>query len=85
MSSIRIPRFLLLNATGAALWSVSIGTLGFLFGQGLQLLPVDITQHSWEILLAGFIIGATIWLVYNYRSRKKLRQPDAACSNADSN
>jgi membrane protein DedA with SNARE-associated domain len=85
MSNIRIPRFFLLNATGAALWASSIGTLGYLFGRGLQLLPIDITQHSWEILSVGFVAGATIWLIYQYRSRKKLRQPDSACTHIDSN
>lgn len=85
MSEIRIPRFFLLNATGAALWATCIGTLGYLFGRGLQLLPVDLTRHSWEILLAGFVVGATIWLIYNYRSRRKLSQTDpTTCSNADS-
>lgn len=62
-SDIAPVRFLLLNAIGAALWAVVIGTLGYLFGQTLEVLMGDIRKYELLVVAVLVMIGLIVWLI----------------------
>lgn len=80
MSQVSTLRFVVLNMLGAALWALLIGTLGYLFGNGLELLFGNLQRYRLQLILLGALIGALIWLVYLYRSRRQAQGSSAARS-----
>lgn len=64
MSDVPAWRFVILNAIGAAVWAVTITTVGFLFGQALQLLLADVAQYEALALLLIVAIGLLLGLVH---------------------
>lgn len=67
-------RFLLLNATGGAVWAVSVGTLGFFFGHAIDLLIGDIKRY--ELIFFAVVGGgaALAWSVRAWRRRRALAE-----------
>jgi len=63
-------RFILLNAVGAALWSVVVAAGGYFFGQVLKIFLVDIRRYEMEIMLVVLSIGIAIRLLSRRRERK---------------
>ena len=63
--------FFLLNTLSALVWSVVVGIGGYLFGNFLKLLLGDIRRYEFESFGAIAGIGALIWGIYFYRSRRK--------------
>jgi membrane protein DedA with SNARE-associated domain len=62
-SRISPSRFFLLNSLGALAWAVSVGTVGYLFGQALEAVFGDIKKYElivFSLLAAG---GALFWSV----------------------
>lgn len=66
MSEVPAWRFVLFNAIGAALWAVTITSLGFVFGHALQLLLAEAEQYEAVALLAivgiALLLGVVHWL-----------------------
>lgn len=65
-SRISPARFLLFNLIGAGIWSLTIGILGYLFGQTLEVILGDIKHYEMLIFLGLAILGAFVW--YRYRN-----------------
>ncbi len=63
--------FFLLNTLSALVWSVVVGIGGYLFGNFLKLLLGDIRRYEFESFGAIVGIGALIWGIYFYRSRRR--------------
>ena len=63
--------FFLLNTLSALVWSVAVGTGGYLFGNFLKLIMGDIRRYEFESFCAIVSIGGLIWGIYFYRSRRK--------------
>lgn len=63
-SNVSPMRFLVFNALGAALWSVIIGVLGYLFGGALEVIVGDIKKYELLVFVILASIGAVIWLVH---------------------
>jgi len=61
-SGFPVSRFVLLNLLGAAIWSLLVGSAGYLFGQALELVLADLRRY--ELLLAGCVLaaGGIAWL-----------------------
>jgi len=57
-------RFLILNIVGAGCWATVFGTLGYLFGNAVEVLIGEINRYeSW--LFAGLaLVGILIWLFH---------------------
>ncbi len=73
LSKVAPTKFLVLNILGAAIWAISIGTLGYFFGQTLELVIADIKHYE---VLVGFIfvvIGIVVWS-YHFRKQKYLQK-----------
>ena len=63
MSHTPIIQFIVLNIIGAAAWATAIGSLGYAFGKGLELLLGDIRHYEKEVLSLVIATGVSIWLV----------------------
>ena len=71
MSSVPTWKFILLNAIGAFLWAVVIGTSGYLFGSAAEVLIGNIKHYELAVLAAIAAIGIVIWATHLYFGRKK--------------
>jgi membrane protein DedA with SNARE-associated domain len=71
MSDVPATRFLTFNLIGAAIWSVTIGGAGFLFGQSVQSLLAR--AEDYEGLAALLIVGLAVLIGtwHRLRARKK--------------
>ncbi len=77
MSRILPARFLVLNIVGAALWALVIGTLGYMFGQTLEIVIGDIKQYELLVFAVMAGVGGMVWLMY---FRKKLSAKNSSQS-----
>jgi membrane protein DedA with SNARE-associated domain len=70
MSAVPTVRFVFLNAVGALIWAIAVGTGGYLFGNALEILIGNIKHH--EIRVFGVIaaLGAVIWIIHIVRRKR---------------
>jgi membrane protein DedA with SNARE-associated domain len=59
--------FLLLNTLSAAAWATLIGSLGFIFGRGLELILGDIRHYEMAIFALVLLAGMILWLFHRFR------------------
>lgn len=59
-------RFAVLNLMGAFLWALIFGIAGYLFGQLMEILLVDVGKYEHWIALALLITGAGVWFYRHY-------------------
>jgi membrane protein DedA with SNARE-associated domain len=62
-------RFLVLNALGAALWAVSFGIAGYLFGRAFATAFEEARRYEVWALAAIAAAGLAVWIVRRVRSR----------------
>jgi membrane protein DedA with SNARE-associated domain len=67
LTDISASRFLLLNTCGAALWAVSFGGAGYLFGTALEEILGRIEHEEALIFALLAAVGAGTWLVRRRR------------------
>ena len=72
-------RYLVLNAIGAAIWAVTLGWAGYLFGRAFELLLDDFKRYEFIALGGLAVIGVIIWISSQYIATRK-----AKLKNADS-
>ncbi|PYV34434.1 MAG: hypothetical protein DMG22_06050 [Acidobacteria bacterium] len=69
------PRFLFFNFTGAVLWSLTIGSVGFLFGGSLPTL-VHVVKRFHQAVFAAAVLAIAVWVwFYLKRRHAKRRAP----------
>jgi membrane protein DedA with SNARE-associated domain len=78
MSSVPVRQFIFLNAIGALVWAVVVGTGGYLFGSALEVVIGDVKRYEVEALLAIAIIGILVWTLHFYRRRKRTTSSQAS-------
>lgn len=87
MSPVRTVKFVLLNALGAMVWAIAVGTGGYLFGNALEVMIGNIKHYELQafgaIAVIGAVIWAVIWAVYFYRRRKKRLSAQKKSANSD--
>ncbi len=76
MSRVRRGYFFLLNTLSALVWATAVGTGGYLFGNVLRIIMVDIKRYELEVFGAIAIIGGLIWGIYFYRSKRTTKRND---------
>lgn len=72
LGNIKISKFIILNALGAAVWAICVGTAGYLFGSVLAGLLGDLRHLELHIMAAILLGGMLLWLVRLYIKRRKL-------------
>ena len=60
---ISVVRFTLLNAAGAALWSVGVALLGYLFGELATRLLAEVERYELLLVILIAAAGLVIWAV----------------------
>lgn len=68
---ITISRFVLLNAAGAAIWSVTVSAGGYLFGYALERFIKDLKRYELHAIVTVAFFGVVLWVIHKYRGRKK--------------
>lgn len=66
-------RYLTLNTVGALIWAVSIGLLGYCFGQVVEVIIGDIKQYEQWILYGLVALAVIIWLIYKWRDKNTVQ------------
>ena len=61
LSGISLRRFLALNAVAALAWAAAFGTLGYLLGNGVELLLGEIERYERPVAL-GLLALTVIWI-----------------------
>jgi len=74
MSGFSPSRFVLLNAVGAAFWTIVIALLGYSLGGLLTAFFQDLRRYELPVVLAILLTSAIVWLV-RFRRRSRA-QPD---------
>ena len=70
ISSIPARRFILFDVISVLAWAALIGTGGYLFGSGLQVLMGDLKKHEIKILMVIAAAGLCIWMIHFLRRRR---------------
>jgi membrane protein DedA with SNARE-associated domain len=57
-------QYLVLNVAGAAVWAITIGWLGYLFGNSVEIILRDISHYESGIFILITAAGLCAWLLY---------------------
>jgi membrane protein DedA with SNARE-associated domain len=68
-SGFKPSRFIAMNFLGAALWSVVVTALGFIFGQALKSAFGDIHRYEGLVFSLLAALAVIIWAAFLFRSR----------------
>lgn len=71
MSPVSKSKFIVLNAAGAALWAVSVGTGGYLFGHALEVVLGDLRHYELEVIATILAIGVVLWAAHFIRKTRR--------------
>jgi len=73
MSAVSISKFVILNAIGALVWAVAVGSGGFLFGHVLESVIGKVKHY--ELRIMGLIVasGILVWILHFFFGKKKMR------------
>lgn len=78
LMKMRARDFLCLAFLSCLVWSIVIGSLGYLFGASLEGLIRQVKQYEKIIVVAIVILGITIWLIRRliYKTKKTTKDED---------
>jgi membrane protein DedA with SNARE-associated domain len=69
ISKLDPKRFVFLNFLGAFLWALIFGTAGYLFGQVLEVILMDVGKYELWIALVILLVGMSVWLYRRHSIR----------------
>lgn len=67
MSRVPISLFVLLNVISAMAWATLVAVLGYVIGDGLELIISDIKRYELEVFMVVASMGAVLWLLRKMR------------------
>jgi membrane protein DedA with SNARE-associated domain len=70
MSAVPTLRFVFLNAAGALIWAIAVGTGGYLFGNALEIMIGNIKHYEIEVFGVIAALGLVIWIIHVVRRKK---------------
>ena len=73
-SHVSRSRFLLLNAIGAVVWSITVAWGGYLFGKAFQHFFDDIKRYELYVFGGLVVLGLVIWLISRIHRRRKAQR-----------
>lgn len=77
LSRVSLNKFIVLNVISAAVWAVSLGVLGYFFGQVMEAVLHDIKKYELIIMAGLFLIAAIVFLLRRIKNRSRNRlSPD---------
>jgi membrane protein DedA with SNARE-associated domain len=69
MSRFDPRRFSVFNFIGTFLWAMIFGIAGYLFGNLMELILMDVSKYEHWIVIVFLILGAIIWVYRHYANR----------------
>jgi membrane protein DedA with SNARE-associated domain len=72
LSSVSLRKFIALNVTSAAIWAVTLGVLGYFFGQVMEAVLHDIKKYELIIMAGIFVIAGSVMLIRSIRRKKRI-------------
>ena len=70
MSDVPAPLFVFLNALGAMIWAVAVGTGGYLFGNILEIFIANVKRYELYAFVTIAAGGAVIWIIQAVSRRR---------------
>ena len=70
-STVPAAKFIFLNAAGALVWAIAVGTGGYLFGNALEIVIGNVKRYEFQAFIAIAIVGLLIWIFYFLRRRRR--------------
>ncbi|MDX8464857.1 DedA family protein [Mesorhizobium sp. VK23B] len=86
LSTVSVPRFVILNAISSAVWAALFGTIGYVFGLGAERMVGQAFARHERLLIAlaiGIAVAVLAWLLAHHFARKE-RVKDAIEDQAES-
>ena len=71
MSPVSAKKFVLLNAAGALVWAVVVGSGGYLFGHALEVFIGKVKSYEIYIMGSVAIVGILIWIFHFFLRRRR--------------
>jgi len=68
-SGINPVRFITWNSIGAGVWAIAVGTLGYLFGQAMEVFLEEAKKYETVLMALIFLVGIAIWLIHFFKQR----------------
>ncbi|OPX36182.1 MAG: hypothetical protein B1H11_07880 [Desulfobacteraceae bacterium 4484_190.1] len=68
-SGINPIRFIILESIGAGTWAIAVGTLGYLFGQAIEVFLEEAKKYELLVMALIFLVGIAIWLIHFIKQR----------------
>jgi membrane protein DedA with SNARE-associated domain len=68
-------RFVFLNCLGAFLWALIFGVAGYMFGQAVEVILMDVDKYELWIALLIVLVGVSVWL-YRRHTIKAINQAE---------
>jgi membrane protein DedA with SNARE-associated domain len=69
MSKFDPKRFASLNFIGSLIWALIFGMAGYLFGQIMEVILVDMDKYELWIALGIALVGGSVWLYRRYAGK----------------
>ncbi|MDX8497307.1 DedA family protein [Mesorhizobium sp. VK4C] len=85
LSTVSVPRFVILNAISSAVWAALFGTVGYVFGLGAERMVGEAFARHERLLIAlavGLGVAILAWLVAHHFARRE-RVKDASDDQAN--
>ncbi|RUU00520.1 DedA family protein [Mesorhizobium sp. USDA-HM6] len=85
LSTVSVPRFVILNAISSAVWAALFGTVGYVFGLGAERMVGQAFARHERLLIAlavGLGVAILAWLVAHHFARRE-RVKDASDDQAN--
>jgi membrane protein DedA with SNARE-associated domain len=73
MSNVPVPRFVLLNTLGAAVWATLFSLIGYAFGHAAERVLGTVREYEKDALIALAVLGCVIGVVHWLRRSKAQR------------
>lgn len=73
VSGVPPVKFMMLNFTGALIWSLTLTFLGYVFGQAVSLILDDIKKYEFLITELIILIALIIWFFHLRREKKRFK------------
>lgn len=68
-SGLNPVRFITWNSIGAGVWAIAVGTLGYLFGQAMEVFLEEAKKYETVLMALIFLVGIAIWLIHFFKQR----------------
>lgn len=71
LTTISFPKFIALNAIGAAIWAAALGAAGYLLGEVLQRWIEEIERYELAVVAGVAVLGLVLAVLNRLRKRSK--------------